>query len=647
MRETTDLIANSGTTRTSTGNSPLLLDREDKIWVVECGHVDVFSVRLINGCPAGGRQPLFSVPEGDILLGVDNATGGRDRGLLAAGVFGTVLREMDAEEFLRLANDPGKADDIQRLLRRWIRNASLAVGKHEIMPRDSKDLGGRGRETIAKGGTVHPGFKTVWIQLDSGQAVFLGQEDFSVPTGKGQFPLTRGAWLTASEDLDLCFQEEWPSLENGELLSALQAFSSYILACATANTRREAIADQAKMESRTEAQASKLKRGFSRLSSILNPPRLLVDPEIDKREPLLAACRMVGQASGIKIQSSWAGKSEVNATETLEEICRASAFRIRQVTLKGNWWKQDNGPLLVFRETDQRTLAAIPSARRRYELLDPVEGSARPIDEETAESLAGHAHVFYRPFPNTPLRGRDLIRLGMRGSARDIGTVFLVGLCGALLSLLVPGMTALLFDTIIPAAQAGQLVQLAALLVIGALATFLFEITRGIAVLRVESKMDSSVQAALWDRLLSLPVPFFSKYSAGDLAERSMGISAIRMALSGIVVNTVMAGLFSLINLGLLFYFSPRMAWVAVGLFAAGLVFVFWVSFFLVRRERRVIELDGRNQGIILQLITGIAKLRIFNAENSAFSLWANAFAEKKKQAFQAGKLRNVLTTFG
>jgi ATP-binding cassette subfamily C protein len=647
MLEQARLIGGLGSVREAGGNKPVLLDRADKVWVVEGGHVDVFSVRQSGGRQEGARQPFFTAADGDILLGVDLAGKGRDRGMLAAGSFGTALREIDATTFLELGLEPSKADDIQRLLRRWIRNASLAVGGKEIMPRDSQDLGGDGRVSVKEGDIVHPTFKTVWIRVESGRAAFMGRRDFPEVAVNQLFPLVRGTWLRALDGSVLSFREEWPSLDGGELRKTLEAFSGFILECAMANARRAEATQLARMVRREEAQRSILERGLSHLAFILKQQKLTVDVETDRREPLLAACRMVGQAAGIGVQISWTGKPEPGAAESLDDISRASAFRTRQVALKGDWWRRDNGPLLVYREGDERPLAAIPVSRRRYELLDPVEGTALSVNQAIAGSLKGHAHVFYRPFPNAPLRGMDLVRLGIRGCSRDIATALFVGLGGALLSLLTPWMTGLLFDTIIPEAQGGQLLQLAALLVVGALATFLFDITRGIALLRLEGRMDSSVQAALWDRLLSLPVPFFGNYTAGDLAERSVGISTIRLILSGVVVNTIMASLFSLANLGLLFHYSPSMAWMAVVLFTIGLAFILCVSLLLVRHQRHVIELEGKNQGIILQLITGIAKLRISNSENSAFSLWADSFAEKKKHAYRAGRVQNVLTSFG
>jgi len=627
------------------GNRPILLDRADKVWVVEEGHVDVFSVRLEDGRPTGARAAFFTAPAGDVLIGVDRARGS-GRGLVAAGAAGTMLREIDIDEFLRLGLQPSKADDIQRLLRRWIRNSSFAVGGKEIMPRDSRDVGGEGRIALEPGGIVHPTFKTVWVRVESGRAAFLGRREFPVVAGDLPFPLVRGTWLDALDATSLSFREDWPALEGDGLRLALEGFGRFILECSVANAARAEGAERIRMARREEAQRSMLARGFSHLAFILKPPKLPVDAEDGRREPLLAACRMVGQAAGMEVRTSRTVRSEQDPAESLDDIGRASGFRTRQVILRGDWWRRDNGPLLVYREADGRPLAAVPASGRRYELLDPAEGTAMSVDRAAADSLAARAHVFYRPLPNVPLAGMDLIRLGIRGCSRDVVTALIVGLGGALLSLLTPWMTGLLFDTVIPEAEGGQLVQLAAILAAGALATLLFDFTRGIAQLRVESRMDGAVQAALWDRLLSLPVSFFGGYSAGDLAKRSMGISAIRQVLAGSVTGTVLAGLFSLANLALLFHYSPSLAWVAVALCSAALAFVLCLSVPLVRRQGRVMDLEGRNLGIILQLMTGIAKLRVTGAESGAFSLWADGFAEKKKHAYRAGRLRNVLASF-
>ena len=59
------------------------------------------------------------------------------------------------------------------------------------------------------------------------------------------------------------------------------------------------------------------------------------------------------------------------------------------------------------------------------------------------------------------------------------------------------------------------------------------------------TKMDGAVQAAVWDRLLGLPVDFFRRFTVGDLLGRSMGVDAMRELLTGHVVTSILAAFWS------------------------------------------------------------------------------------------------------
>ncbi len=126
-----------------------------------------------------------------------------------------------------------------------------------------------------------------------------------------------------------------------------------------------------------------------------------------------------------------------------------------------------------------------------------------------------------------------------------------------------PLATGLIFDVVIPSVMKPQLAFLALGLLVAAFASVAFNLTRGIALLRIEARSDAAIQGAVWDRLLSLPLPFFRPYTAGDLAVRANGINAIRQILSGAVITTLLSGFFSLFNFGLLFYYSLNLALVA------------------------------------------------------------------------------------
>lgn len=158
--------------------------------------------------------------------------------------------------------------------------------------------------------------------------------------------------------------------------------------------------------------------------------------------------------------------------------------------------------------------------------------------------------------------------------------------------------------------------------------------------------MDLSIQAAVWDRLLALPVPFFRDFTAGDLALRANGISTIRQALSGTTLNAVLAAVFSSFNLLLLFYYSTKLALVAVGLMLIVVIITVACSVIKLRHERQLAAVEGDLSGLVLQLLSSVAKLRTTGSEGRAFALWARDFARHRNLTFKAEGVGNILETF-
>ena len=67
--------------------------------------------------------------------------------------------------------------------------------------------------------------------------------------------------------------------------------------------------------------------------------------------------------------------------------------------------------------------------------------------------------------------------------------------------------------------------------------------------LRVDGTLDWKLQAAIIDRLLRLPVSFFRQYTVGDLADRTLGIDAIRRVATGRTLRGLLAGVFGLFTM--------------------------------------------------------------------------------------------------
>src|SRR5207253_8861627 len=200
---------------------------------------------------------------------------------------------------------------------------------------------------------------------------------------------------------------------------------------------------------------------------------------------------------------------------------------------------------------------------------------------------------FYRPFPEEALSIRHLFRFGRRGLGRDALAIVGLGLVGGLLGMLMPIATGIVFDTLIPSADRGRLMQVTFGLIVAALAAGIFGVVRAFALLRLSGKIDGSLGAATWDRLLSLPVPFFRGYSAGDLALRANAVNAIQQTLTGVVLSSVLSVVFSLFNLALMFYYEIRLTIISLILVVIVLMMTAFTNYLQLTRLRANLRLQG------------------------------------------------------
>ncbi|MFC1833447.1 ATP-binding cassette domain-containing protein [Thermodesulfobacteriota bacterium] len=179
-------------------------------------------------------------------------------------------------------------------------------------------------------------------------------------------------------------------------------------------------------------------------------------------------------------------------------------------------------------------------------------------------------------------------------------------------------------------------------LLIAALVSGMFLVVQALAQLRIDGWMG----AAIWDRLLKLPVKFFRAFSAGDLVNRAMGINQIQRLLSGAAVSTMVSAVFAVFNLAMMFWFSRQLALVGLIIVSVSLIIAAVAFTVQMRYQRPLYRILGDIQGLVFQMILGISKLRISAAENRAFYLWADKFSAQKRLDFKTQNVTNAVTVF-
>jgi ATP-binding cassette subfamily C protein len=627
------------------GDRPVVLDDPEKVWVVNSGKVDVFWARAAEGQISGPRNHLFRVVAGRALFGMDLSRTPEGTQVLAVGVVDTTLLELRRSWLVELAKDPAHADRATALLEGWVGDLlSATVG--DLQPKEAKSLAPGQELELNDRDAVRAQEGIVWARHLQGSSRFLGNPALQTITRDEVFPVVDPAWLEASGRTTLLGLDTKAQISRDNSLSSLDAFHTVVLSAIASDERR--VDSEQRERQRRKADVDRLlaRDAARRLASVVESPTSSETTPAAQEDPLLVACQMVGRAVGIEIQPPPSSSEGSELRDALGEISRASRVRMRRVALKGDWWRKDSGPLLGFKAEGGRPVALLPKGAGAYTVVDAVDGTTEPATHQTAASLARFGYVFYPPLPDRPLGGWDLLRHGLRGCRGDLITLSLMGVASGLLALLVPIATERAVQVAIPQGEVGLLVALALGLVVAAFSAMLFEIVRNFAISRIETKMDASVQAAVWDRLLSLPATFFRRFSTGDLAVRALGINTIYQTITGPTVASVLSSLFSVFSFGLLFYYSVRLALIATLVMVAILGVTVAASYLQLRYQYRTTELLGKVSSLVLQLLGGIAKLRVAGAEVHAFAVWAERFSAQKVMATKAQSAANALIVF-
>ena len=106
--------------------------------------------------------------------------------------------------------------------------------------------------------------------------------------------------------------------------------------------------------------------------------------------------------------------------------------------------------------------------------------------------------------------------------------------------------------------------------------------------------------------------------------------------LTGATSSSILSGVFSVFSYGLLFYYSWELAlWAGatVLVLAAG---TWFFATHQIRHQRAAFMAQGKIDGLVFQMILGVAKLRQAHAEVSALKRWSERYVEQKRAYLSA-----------
>ncbi len=618
-------------------NEKLVLAGEPRLLSIRQGHVLLYAAEVKGQEQVGPRRLLKKLHAGQSVMIVPQAGIGSAVGLLALAEDEVEFAVVDIVEHWQPRSIPPQ---LLGQVEQWVDLLYEVMGDIEP-PRYAERLQSSGRITFEEDLTIRvPRRSVFWVSLESGTAVLRGDERDCLAPGEPRLPLARTAWVEAKGPgvLQVDRTEDLPSAEAA--LSGLSNLQSAVLQHLHRVRESEDAREAERLRERERIQEARMALALGDIASIFEPRSGSVSPP----DPLLAAITCMGDSLGLKIiEPKTAPSSRV---EPVEAIARANRLRWRRVALTGTWWKEDCGPILAFTAEEDFPVAIVPGPHGRYECFDPADGSRVRIDAELAESLDDEGIVLYRPLPEGKLTLKDLLRFTFKPRASDIALASLASVILTLLAMLIPQATAVIMDSAIPDSDRRLLLELGAGLLVVTLARTLFNFAQVFLLLRVGLIAEADGQSALWDRLLRLRPNFFRQYPSGDLQSRVSAVSQIGQKISGALLSTIFSGGATLLNLGLLFYYSPKLTIVAcvASLLVVSVVFV---TGHLSRKQLQVLmDLGGKFFGTVVQLVSGVGKLRVAGAMDRAFTHWVKGYSEQLRLRSRIQQIQDTQMVF-
>ena len=610
--------------------NPQLLNGRGYALQVLAGHVDLFAVVAADAQQDAPRQHLFRIDSGGIILDMPQEEGGLLQ-IIGVGGPGAQALILPRERIAQVAH----VEQWIAKLANWMVADRTEWAIPEANARSPEEIvAGERRRGAAR--------ELLWVHVNSGTVRLMGEGrayDKDCPA----LPLTAGMWMQAGEwGCTVSCSATAPA--GAALWRALDRFQLDALTCIRERLLAAANMDAHRLLRRSELNASQSKKLLDELSAVIVPRVAARQTDLDATDPLFAAC----QAAAHAIHADAARPATRPAHQQFErivEIARASRLRVRRTLLRGDWWQRDTGTLVGWYGAQQHPVALVPASRKRYHVLDPGSGTRRIVDRSIAAELSPEAVTFYPTLPARSLSNRDLLNFSARHARGNIARIILAALLMGILSAAPPLLLQVLVSSVIPRTELNELMFCAAALAVTALAMGALQLFQSIAMLRLEGLTDWKLQAALLDRLLKLPASFFRQYTIGDLVDRTLGIDAIRRSVTGRLLRGFMAAVLCAFGFILMFYYDWKLALFAAAVVLLRAILIIGASAVRLYHERRQFNLQGKVEGLVLQFLSGIAKLKIAGATIRALAVWGGQFSTQKRHFTAARRAANALGT--
>jgi ABC-type bacteriocin/lantibiotic exporter with double-glycine peptidase domain len=283
-------------------------------------------------------------------------------------------------------------------------------------------------------------------------------------------------------------------------------------------------------------------------------------------------------------------------------------------------------------------------------IVDPATGERDVTRDELARCFTGVALQFS---PRADFVKEKPEKNGAKSYLRELfaerglfARIVAVSLLMRLLALALPLVTGMIIDWVVPRSDHSMLwIVLGGVIGVVAMQA-LCTVIRAHLLLALRTNLDGRITLGFIDHMVSLPIGFFQRRSAGDLMMRVGSNATIRELITSQTLAAVIDGMFVATYAIVILIASVQLGLLAFGL--AAVEIGLWLA---VRpRNRRYlsqdIERQAKAQNYLVQMLAGMETLKCAGAETAAVERYASLYSDCLEMSIKRGRLGATLEAF-
>lgn len=228
--------------------------------------------------------------------------------------------------------------------------------------------------------------------------------------------------------------------------------------------------------------------------------------------------------------------------------------------------------------------------------------------------------------------------LAVPGSRRLLGWLLAASLLLQMVGLILPLVTWLVVERILPAGGNGALALLGGGMAVAVLAQAGIVYGRDLLVIHLQQRLDRELIPDFFRHLLSLPYAFFQQRTTGDLLSRLEGNAAVRELITSGVLTGLLDGGLSLLYLLILYAQSPLFGLVVTATALGHFLLLASTGERVHEYSQMELATQAEEESLAVQIVRGVESVKSAGAEGWILAEWSKRFGATLRASAARGR---------